>query len=304
MATFIDCNLGAALSLGQLYQPPAGDFRIEVKGIPTFGESGSAILLQRNSSPFPISLKIENKSDFGGRSLVSLRLNNEGAGAHSVPAVLNEGEVHEVIVTRTGDEHRFYIDGVEMGSTSPLINPPPYPTIYLNDASSFDRVLREGEAAQFQLEYVKWYGSADQSNLLRSWEAAASDTSNTGAQPILVETVSGDHATGEGFPTDGSAFITAALSPELTATNPPQGGEVFSFSGANYAAQPTGPMTFTQGTRTISVPVTISNWDAAEGTFTGVTNDPLPGVPASGASATPALLYEVATDITLPDPGE
>lgn len=39
------------------------------------------------------------------------------------------------------------------------------------------------------------------------WDATASDHSNTGAQPVLVDTVGGNDATGSGFPTDGSAWV-------------------------------------------------------------------------------------------------
>lgn len=39
------------------------------------------------------------------------------------------------------------------------------------------------------------------------WDATASDHSNTGAQPVLVDTVGSNDATGSGFPTDGSAWV-------------------------------------------------------------------------------------------------
>jgi hypothetical protein len=39
------------------------------------------------------------------------------------------------------------------------------------------------------------------------WDATASDHSNTGVQPELLDTVGGNNATGVGFPTDGSAWV-------------------------------------------------------------------------------------------------
>lgn len=38
-------------------------------------------------------------------------------------------------------------------------------------------------------------------------DAAASDHSNTGAQPVLIDTIGGNNATGVNMPTDGSAWI-------------------------------------------------------------------------------------------------
>jgi hypothetical protein len=39
------------------------------------------------------------------------------------------------------------------------------------------------------------------------WDATASDHSNTGVQPVLVDTIGTNDATGSGFPTDGSAWV-------------------------------------------------------------------------------------------------
>ena len=39
------------------------------------------------------------------------------------------------------------------------------------------------------------------------WDATASDHSNTGAQPVLTDTVGTNDATGVNFPTDGSAWV-------------------------------------------------------------------------------------------------
>lgn len=41
---------------------------------------------------------------------------------------------------------------------------------------------------------------------IHDWNADASDRSNTGEQPVLVDTVGGNHANGYNFPTDGSAW--------------------------------------------------------------------------------------------------
>ena len=46
---------------------------------------------------------------------------------------------------------------------------------------------------------------------LHNWDAASSDTSNTGAQPILVDTIGANNATGESMPTDGSAWAVVSV---------------------------------------------------------------------------------------------
>lgn len=46
---------------------------------------------------------------------------------------------------------------------------------------------------------------------LHNWDAASSDTSNTGAQPILVDTISANNATGQSMPTDGTAWEVVSV---------------------------------------------------------------------------------------------
>lgn len=47
----------------------------------------------------------------------------------------------------------------------------------------------------------------DTATTINLWDATASDHSNTGVQPALLDTVGGNNATGVGFPTDGSAWV-------------------------------------------------------------------------------------------------
>ena len=67
--------------------------------------------------------------------------------------------------------------------------------------------------ANSQLQYLKFDINGVAS---RNWSADASDHSNTGAQPVLVDTVGGNDATGSGFPTDGSAWVDLGGSISVT----------------------------------------------------------------------------------------
>ena len=85
---------------------------------------------------------------------------------------------------------------------------------------------------------------------------------------------------------------------------PLQMGAAFSGTYSNFAGIPTGPVTISDGTRSVDVSVTISDNGDGDGTFSGT----MPGLPASGASsAASSLIYPNITagsiSVTLTDPG-
>lgn len=72
--------------------------------------------------------------------------------------------------------------------------------------------------ANMDMEYFRYWSDATQTTLVYDWDANSSDTSNTGVQPVLTETVSANDATGVNFPTDGSAWGGVAAGITVTAT--------------------------------------------------------------------------------------
>lgn len=115
-----------------------------------------------------------------------------------------------------------------------------------------------------------------------NYSAADSDTSNTGAQPVLVDTIAANDATGVNFPTDGSAWIVTSTTPALTVTQTElTPGGTISGSYSNYATVPT-TLTVSDGTNTITIasPTINDNGDGT-GTFSGT----MPSLPSSGTAS-------------------
>ena len=92
--------------------------------------------------------------------------------------------------------------------------------------------------------------------------------------------------------------------PTATLDNPLQVGESFSGTYNNFTGVPTGPVTISDGTRSITAPVTIADDASGGGTFSGT----MPSFPAAGASdSAGSHIYPNLTadsiSITLTDPG-
>lgn len=66
--------------------------------------------------------------------------------------------------------------------------------------------LNSVDRLALQIEYIDIYDATTLDFLARQ-DATASDHSNTGAQPVLVDTVGNNNATGVNFSTDGSAWV-------------------------------------------------------------------------------------------------
>ena len=96
----------------------------------------------------------------------------------------------------------------------------------------------------------------------------------------------------------------ATSDPEATLDAPLQVGESFSGTYNNFTGVPTGPVTISDGTRSITAPVTIADDASGGGTFSGT----MPSFPAAGASdSAGSHIYPNLTadsiSITLTDPG-
>ncbi len=70
------------------------------------------------------------------------------------------------------------------------------------------------------LEYIKIYSDLNRSNLIYNYSPSDSDTSNTGLQPVVAETVTGNNANGNNFPTNGDAWVTIGGSPAIVVDLP------------------------------------------------------------------------------------
>lgn len=107
--------------------------------------------------------------------------------------VINDGDDFTYILERTATQYIHTIQGVEQFRHT--------------STAQWAGILGFGdESFEFKghLEYCK---VDNVGTPVRNWDATASDHSNTGVQPILVETVAGNNGSGQNMPTDGSAWV-------------------------------------------------------------------------------------------------
>ncbi len=79
-------------------------------------------------------------------------------------------------------------------------------TVLNNGALAFDSLFKWGNTSNPFTGETQLIQLTSNSNN-HTWDATASDHSNTGSQPILIDTVGSNNATGVNFPTDGSAWV-------------------------------------------------------------------------------------------------
>lgn len=201
------------------------DFSIALRPVST---DQNVIVLNQNGGDFlQAQIGVRSLSDFLGRDVSRVRLNNTTAADiyEYEDRVLNDGEFHTISYRCDGVNFSFYRDGVQVGSSVAFAQ-------VLNAIGMIGwAASAPGEAINdYDLQWVKLYDSTDESALIHHWSADDSNTGNTGAQPVLVDIVGGNNATGVGFPTDGSAWV---LPPALTFLSAPAvvGGSITS-SGA------------------------------------------------------------------------
>ena len=182
----------------------------------------------------------------------------------------------------------FFIDGVSQGTL--IGNAHPFSTPQIVSFGNKNNEYASG--AEGDLNMTLYEASAVSDDYSYTWSADGSDTSATGVQPILVDTTSGNNATGEDFPTDGSAWEVAAT-PAVTTTDTLQPGESFTLTATNYASAPVSPVTFTDSAgSTITVPVTISG----SGPYTAVGT--MPTLAEAVTAGTSLLFGDVTIELT------
>lgn len=202
MSTVLNQSLGDYCSLASVISNSTTTWRFEARfKIDLDAEDQEVNCMRWSSNFYKTGLTIEVDST-RSRDWVSLRLNDSAYNFYGTnyAATINDGEYHEVTIIGDGTTAYCYIDGDLISSTS-----------CSDSISNIDTIGSSshlaGEDAGY-LERFAIYESTDRSIPWRIWDASNSDTSNTGAQPILIESVAGDNATGVNFPTDGTAFET------------------------------------------------------------------------------------------------
>jgi len=182
----------------------------------------------------------------------------------------------------------FFIDGVSQGTL--IGNAHPFSTPQIVSFGNKNNEYASG--AEGDLNMTLYEASAVSDDYSYTWSADGSDTSATGVQPILVDTTSGNNATGESFPTDGSAWEVAAT-PAVTTTDTLSPGTEFTLTATNYASAPVSPATLTDSVgSTITVPVTISG----SGPYTAVGT--MPTLAEAVTAGTSLLFGDVTIELT------
>ena len=182
----------------------------------------------------------------------------------------------------------FFIDGVSQGTL--IGNAHPFSTPQIVSFGNKNNEYASG--AEGDLNMTLYEASAVSDDYSYTWSADGSDTSATGVQPILVDTTSGNNATGESFPTDGSAWEVAAT-PAVTTTDTLSPGTEFTLTATNYASAPVSPATLTDSVgSTITVPVTISG----SGPYTAVGT--MPTLAEAVTAGTSLLFGDVTIELS------
>ncbi|GLX86385.1 hypothetical protein tloyanaT_26380 [Thalassotalea loyana] len=105
---------------------------------------------------------------------------------------ITDGQWHILQLHVGATSHKFNVDGVDTANISGNVSSPLHTTIAAFYNSFFDG----------DIEYIKITNNSGEE---RNWDAKSS-TFGPGST-VLVDTIAGEHATGIGFPTDGSQWI-------------------------------------------------------------------------------------------------
>lgn len=128
----------------------------------------------------------------------STQRNNSDAG------VLVVGEDATFTLERTGDTLRVLKNGTQ------VIAPLSFNSGHL-DLYPIKKLMKENESGTSYCFTGKLISATF--GVRHNWSPADSDTSNTGLQPVLTDTIGSNDATGVNFPTDGSAWISDGPTP-------------------------------------------------------------------------------------------
>jgi hypothetical protein len=112
----------------------------------------------------------------------------------------------------------------------------------ITDSFTFTRFGRNTSGTFFnlftgELFYFKYYSDADQATLVGEWDASNSDINSTGSQPVLVDSIGSNNATGVNFPTDGSAWVDLGGEPTPTTHTADLEKNIISISSDNFTGQ-------------------------------------------------------------------
>lgn len=203
--------------------------------------------------------------------------------------------------TYGGSEH-FYVDGVEHGQSSTIrgeVWAENLPPRYLGCIPAWvGHTSRGGMLGKIVS------ASATSDSYFYTWAPEASDRSDTGAMPILIDTTMGNSWVGtSGFATNGSDWETFGSDPALTIdqSSIAPGGAI-SGSYAHFSSVPPSQITLTDSQGNVNtITVTVNDSGSGAGTFSGT----MPTLPSAGSSAnyllfgtvTPALAGISGADI-------
>jgi hypothetical protein len=218
MATFIDLAQGQLVLPSQVVST-ATSWRLSVK-FRHNGTAGQGIkFIRRSTDSFFISLTATPSVSEAGTPQDQYVVRTQGGGGSSGlrynnPPALLDGQFHIIDFYSNGTTLFIDRDGVNFSSS-------PFTAVF----SGWNQLTHLVGPAS--LEHIKFYESSDTSVPRHSWDVSSANDTNTGAQPIIIESVSGFNATGSGFPTDGSAFGSTAdttaptfsTAPVVTATS-------------------------------------------------------------------------------------
>ena len=261
---------GGYLVLGTPYQPVIGDTITWGGSVNSGGNTYQFFCNTYTSANDWINLNYVNR--------LNCRIN--GVNKTGSTTVTNN-TYFEFKLEVTTTEYIFYIDNVEQFrfSNATAIDP----IVSLSAASA---VLGVDSKAQFLTVAGKHH-----------WDASASDHSNTGAQPVLLDAIGGNNATGVNFATDGSAWvdlgggaITGSIAFDIVKP-------VFSVSGAATLPNPISTIDFN-----VSKPLFASSGAASlpqpSGTIDFNVDKPLFNI--TGAASLPFPIATISFDVSSP----
>lgn len=209
----INMSVGTKLTLASAVSSATAVWRIEVR-FRVKAIDSSFRVINYNANKFLTHINVKSVSGFFGRDEVQLRINatNYDFNAPNYSKTFDDGVFHDVTFTCDGTTLTCYRDGTQLSTTKSCTAA----------ISLFDLIGYADAAGNGDIERVAVYNSVDTSAPVAIWDANASDTSNTGLQPVLVDTVGANNATGIAFPVDGTAWVSYAApntKPVITLTS-------------------------------------------------------------------------------------
>ncbi len=157
---------------------------LEIKATASSGNDGGAYRILGRNDGFENLIELAD-ADINVR--IGNSANNKVSTNYTKPAV---GVSFSFFLERLSSSlYEVRLDATTIGQISSSLDFKPNSVAGFNTSALFVGTI----------EYIK-------NGTVNNWDATSSDTSNTGLQPILVDTIAGNNATGVNMPTDGSAW--------------------------------------------------------------------------------------------------